>query len=102
MEYASPVGSARVDKWIVPATLVIMQNTDISRHNPILYYDTYTLAEHLGLSWETLKKWRQTGYGPPWIKIGQLVRYNVAEAEAWLAAQVPPPKPRRRRKGGVK
>jgi predicted DNA-binding transcriptional regulator AlpA len=32
----------------------------------------------------TLQKWRVTGYGPPYYKIGRSVRYAREEIEAWI------------------
>jgi hypothetical protein len=35
----------------------------------------------------TLRKWRSTGEGPPFIGRGRGVRYRWADVEKWLAAQ---------------
>lgn len=39
------------------------------------------LAQHWNLSVRTLQKWRQTGEGPRWRKIGGLVRYSWDDIE---------------------
>lgn len=48
-------------------------------------------AEHLGgthpLSVKTLEKWRHTGYGPEYIKLGHTVRYELAKLDEWLEGQ---------------
>lgn len=44
-------------------------------------------AEHLGLSKRTLQKWRVTGGGPPYSKLGTAVRYDLADLDAYLAAR---------------
>ena len=34
---------------------------------------------------QTFRKWRRDGEGPPYIKIGHLVRYRLSDYESWLA-----------------
>ncbi len=46
------------------------------------------LAHELGLSAGTLRNWRMRGAGPPFVRIGGLVRYRPADVEAWLAGRV--------------
>jgi len=43
-----------------------------------------------GISYEvrTLRKWRQTGEGPPYVLIGKSVYYPEAEFQKWLAKRV--------------
>jgi hypothetical protein len=31
-----------------------------------------------------LRKWRMTGRGPRWIKLGKLVRYRMSDLNAYL------------------
>ena len=46
-------------------------------------------AEHLNVSVSVLQKWRQRGYGPPWIPLvpgrGGLIRYSPHAVRGWLA-----------------
>ena len=43
-------------------------------------------AEVLGVKVSTLTNWRTTGrYNLPYIKVGRLVRYRVADLAAWIA-----------------
>lgn len=43
------------------------------------------LVEWLQLGSErTVEKWRSTGAGPTYLKVGRLVRYRKADVEAWL------------------
>ena len=43
-------------------------------------------AEYLGgLSTYTLSKWRVTGAGPKFLKVGRLIRYAVVDLDSWLA-----------------
>lgn len=49
--------------------------------------DPRTAAEYLGIARQTLARWRVEGRaGPPWYKLGGLVRYDVRELDAWLRA----------------
>jgi excisionase family DNA binding protein len=52
--------------------------------------DLWTVTEaaralRVGVS--TLNKWRLTGAGPPFVRVGQRVRYRPADVERWLARQ---------------
>ena len=42
------------------------------------------LASLLNLSVKTLRNWRLSGYGPPYLKVGRLVRYRVSGLNVWL------------------
>jgi len=45
-------------------------------------------AAKWGIAPKTLANQRCRGDGPPFIKLGRLVRYDPAQTEAWLAARV--------------
>ena len=45
-------------------------------------------ASYIGLSHSTLAKYRTTGEGPPFMKIGRKVLYDVAVLDDWLASRV--------------
>jgi excisionase family DNA binding protein len=46
------------------------------------------VSERLRTSDRTLRRWRELGIGPPFIRIGQrYIRYRRDAVEAWLAAQ---------------
>ena len=45
---------------------------------------TAQAAEYLGLGKSTLDKLRIAGGGPPFIKIGSRVLYDVDDLDAWL------------------
>ena len=49
--------------------------------------DTRAAAEYLCLSPRTLEKWRSTGVGPAYCRIGGGVRYRVADLDAFVAAR---------------
>jgi hypothetical protein len=44
-------------------------------------------AEHLGVSPRTMQRWRMTGTGPPWFRIGRLAKYRIADLTTWAEAQ---------------
>lgn len=46
-----------------------------------------TAAELLLVKVWALQKWRQRGEGPPYIKVGRLVRYSRRALARWLEAQ---------------
>lgn len=48
--------------------------------------DEARLAGRLGVSRSTLQSWRYSGRGPRWIKLGRLIRYRVADVDAFLQA----------------
>ncbi len=48
--------------------------------------DEVGLARRLKVARSTLQNWRYTGRGPRWIKLGRLIRYRVADVDAFLAA----------------
>jgi hypothetical protein len=45
-------------------------------------------AKHLRTTERTLERRRLTGDGPPFVKIGALIRYPLDELEEWLAARL--------------
>ncbi len=45
------------------------------------------VAGWLKISQRTLQAWRQRGGGPPFIKIGRLVRYRASDMVSWLSGQ---------------
>lgn len=44
------------------------------------------LAEYLSVPEGTLRQWRYRGAGPAYSKVGELVRYDWSDVEAWVAA----------------
>jgi len=47
--------------------------------------DTERVAKVCGLSEVTLRKWRITGEGPRFVRLGRAVRYRRADLDAYLA-----------------
>lgn len=44
-------------------------------------------ADYLGLSVSTLNKWRVTGKGPKFVKLGRAVAYRTPDLHDWLEKQ---------------
>jgi len=49
--------------------------------------DEKQAAQRLNLSPKTLQKWRLTGGGPVYLKLGTAVRYREVDLDAWLDAR---------------
>lgn len=47
--------------------------------------DTERVAKVCGLSEVTLRKWRITGDGPRFVRLGRAIRYRRADLDAFLA-----------------
>jgi predicted DNA-binding transcriptional regulator AlpA len=45
-------------------------------------------AELLCLSERTLERFRVSGIGPKFVRLGKSVRYRAGDVEAWLASRV--------------
>ena len=51
------------------------------------YINTKQVSQLLGLPQSTMKRFRkQPKKGPPWTRIGSLIRYNVREVRDWMIA----------------
>jgi excisionase family DNA binding protein len=55
---------------------------------PAGFYTPETLAIYLGVSLSTIYSWNSSGYGPPFVKLGNLVSYTYEDVELWLARQL--------------
>lgn len=53
--------------------------------NPNQYLSVEGAAQLIGLSVSTLNKWRVSGRGPRFSKLGRRVIYAQAELEQWVA-----------------
>ena len=61
-------------------------NAPTNDNQPAEYLDERTLCALLGISSVTATKWRAKAKGPPFIKVGRLVRYRRSDVDAWLRA----------------
>jgi len=43
-------------------------------------------AAYLGLAEQTLANWRYLGKGPRYFRVGQLIKYDENDLDAWLEA----------------
>lgn len=48
--------------------------------------DSREIAAFLRVSESTLSRWRAEKKGPPFIRIGGVTRYRIAQVEQWLAS----------------
>ena len=51
------------------------------------YVSARHVASMLGVSLRTLSRWTATGAGPPKIKIGKKVFYDLGKLPEWLASR---------------
>jgi excisionase family DNA binding protein len=79
-----PVGS-----WLFIPRRRAAANADTSTTSlPSGFYTPETLATYLGVSLSTIYSWNSSGYGPPFVKLGNLVRNAYEDVENWLARQL--------------
>lgn len=45
------------------------------------------VAEMLATSHRTLEAWRGRGGGPPFLKLGHMIRYDAHAVDAWIEAR---------------
>ena len=50
--------------------------------------DETDASQFLNQSVRTLQKWRLTGYGPPFYKIGRSIRYKRRVIQEWLESRM--------------
>lgn len=56
--------------------------------NHQVYLDEDGLHEKYKISPRTAQRWRTSGEGPPFVRLGQRrILYRIADVEAWLAAR---------------
>lgn len=48
--------------------------------------DEIRAAQYLGCTVHALRAWRFRRVGPPWYKVGRLVRYRVSDLDQFLTA----------------
>ena len=46
------------------------------------------VAEHIGVSLQTVRRWRRERLGPPYVKIEASVRYRQEDIDAFVAGSV--------------
>jgi hypothetical protein len=48
------------------------------------YFEQSVIARRLKMSEKSLESWRCRGCGPPFIRVGRLIRYRWSDVEGWL------------------
>ena len=56
----------------------------IASASPLL--DSREVAAYLKVSESTLSRWRSTGGGPPFVRLGGIARYRLVAVDGWLAS----------------
>lgn len=64
-----------------------LTDTKSTGDTPEVLWDSQRTADWLGLKAPTLSSWRVRGFGPPFLKIGRLVKYVQTDVEEWAAKQ---------------
>jgi excisionase family DNA binding protein len=86
---ARPSDQLPLGSWLFPPKRRAAANADTSTTSlPAGFYTPETLAAYLGVSLSTIYSWNSSGYGPPFVKLGNLVRYTYEDVELWLARQL--------------
>jgi hypothetical protein len=62
--------------WILPRKDIVMP--------PMRYLSTFETAEHIRVSTSWLAKSRLSGDGPPFIKAGRTVLYDLNDVDRWM------------------
>ncbi|MBI4001062.1 MAG: helix-turn-helix domain-containing protein [Nitrospira defluvii] len=57
------------------------------RHDDDQLLDDSWLAKYLKFERKTAQAWRTRGGGPPFIKVGRLIRYRKADVDAWIESR---------------
>ncbi len=53
-----------------------------------IYLTAQQFCEKYGVAARTCERWRVTGDGPKWVRLGKRqIRYRVSDCEAWAAAR---------------
>jgi excisionase family DNA binding protein len=86
---ARPSDQLPLGSWLFIPKRRAAANADSSTTSlPSGFYTPETLAAYLGVSTSTIYSWNSSGYGPPFVKLGNLVRYTYEDVELWLARQL--------------
>ena len=85
---AHPTDPLPLGSWLFIPKRRAATNADTSTSLPAGFHTPETLATYLGVSLSTINSWNSSGYGPPFVKLGNLVRYAYEDVEIWLARQL--------------
>ena len=83
--------SAPETRAMAPSPLAVTTDSSTEGDTPMrddtTYLDTRAAAAHLGLSPRTLDRYRVSGEGPAFYKLGTRVRYRLADLETWAESR---------------
>ena len=49
-----------------------------------LYLTEKKTSDRIAVSKSVLRKWRREGVGPPYVKLGRMIRYPLRNLEIWM------------------
>ena len=86
-------GQRQLGSWLFLPKRRAAANADTSTTSlPAGFYTPETLATYLGVSLSTIYSWNSSGYGPPFVKLGNLVRYTYEALVLWLSRRMALPR----------
>ena len=86
--FSTLVGTAGCDALGIDLIFTALDADTSTTSLPAGFYTPETLASYLGISTSTIYSWNSSGYGPAFVKLGNLVRYTFKVVELWLARQL--------------
>ncbi len=80
-----PASAGKISSQPLPSTRATKQATKERTPPPDRLLTELEVAGHLGISLQTLAKWRREGMGPTGIRLSRNVtRYNMADVDAYV------------------
>jgi predicted DNA-binding transcriptional regulator AlpA len=61
-----------------------MHLRNITKTIKALYLTEKKTSDRIAVSKSALRKWRREGLGPPYVKLGRMIRYPLADLKKWL------------------
>ncbi len=62
-------------------------------HTVVELWSELHAASVIGVSGQSMSRWRKAGVGPPYLRLGRKVLYRPADVTAWIDSQVQHPIP---------
>jgi hypothetical protein len=66
------------------AAAIAKGDPDINVHILADFLDEDELSHQLNIGARTLREWRRTGRGPPFVQVGRRIVYRLESIRAWL------------------
>jgi hypothetical protein len=70
----------------LPGRCTDLNYSDTREANMLTLLTEHDVSKQLRVSLSSLRRWRMIRRGPPFFKVGPLVRYRSEDVEAWLSA----------------